>query len=162
MSKPMKPKTSGLSAGPTAYWDARSDAIKDAKIKQQREEIKRLMDGMESAFVLLANGEISCTNKWQAAFEKWRDQEWHPALARNISGKRLVMGERLSNDEGIALGFADAEIEQLGKRNERLREENERLRELLLRCKPQIEAGYGFGRIDRELVMELEKELGDE
>ena len=39
--------------------------------------------------------------------------------------------------------------------------EIERLRELLLRCKPQIEAGYGHGRIDRELILELEKEVGN-
>ncbi|MGI9555587.1 MAG: hypothetical protein ACR2M9_01885 [Cyanophyceae cyanobacterium] len=42
MSKPQKPKTSGLSAGPTAYWDSISDAKKDAKIEQLREETKRL------------------------------------------------------------------------------------------------------------------------
>tara|TARA_R110000824_G_scaffold136839_2_gene300698 strand:+ start:6184 stop:6378 length:195 start_codon:yes stop_codon:yes gene_type:complete len=40
--------------------------------------------------------------------------------------------------------------------------EIERLRELLLRCKPQIEAGYGHGRIDRKLILELEREVGDE
>ena len=42
MSKPMKPKTTGLSAGPTAYWDARSDAAKDAEIERLREENERL------------------------------------------------------------------------------------------------------------------------
>ena len=45
---------------------------------------------------------------------------------------------------------------------ERLQADNDRLRELLLRCKPQIEAGYGHGRIDRELIMELESEVSDE
>ena len=36
----MKPKTSGLSAGPTAYWDARSDAAKDAEIKRLRKLVE--------------------------------------------------------------------------------------------------------------------------
>lgn len=40
--------------------------------------------------------------------------------------------------------------------------EIQRLRRLLLKCKPQIEAGYGYGRIDRELILDLEKEFGDE
>jgi len=46
--------------------------------------------------------------------------------------------------------------------NKRLLDENMRLRELLVRCQPQIEAGYGHGRIDRELILDLKKEMGDE
>ena len=43
MSKPMKPKTTGLSAGPTAYWDARSDAAKDAEIERLRVLLDRCL-----------------------------------------------------------------------------------------------------------------------
>jgi hypothetical protein len=46
MSKPMKPKTTGLSAGPTAYWDARSDAMKDAdneRLQADNERLRGLM-----------------------------------------------------------------------------------------------------------------------
>lgn len=46
MSKPMKPKTTGLSAGPTAYWDARSDAVKAAEIKRLRDLLKLVVDDM--------------------------------------------------------------------------------------------------------------------
>ena len=46
MSKPMKPKTTGLSAGPTTYWDARSDAMKDAdneRLQADNERLRGLM-----------------------------------------------------------------------------------------------------------------------
>jgi len=54
---------------------------------------------------------------------------------------------------------------QFDKLLETLKEKDaeiERLRELLVRCQPQIEAGYGHGRIDRELILDLKKEMGDE
>ena len=52
MSEPMKPKTSGLSAGPTAYWDSRSDARKNEEIKRLRgllKECKPYLDGWAHA-----------------------------------------------------------------------------------------------------------------
>jgi hypothetical protein len=51
-------------------------------------ERDRLLDGMEIAWGVIANanggnwdGE---TPEWQAAAERWRDEQWHPALDRLV------------------------------------------------------------------------------
>ena len=73
-----------------------------------RDEIKTLMDGMELAWGLIANSYASVeaqgngnpqhgnipvplphpltvqfTKEWKAAADRWRDEQWHPALKRN-------------------------------------------------------------------------------
>ena len=70
MTKPMKPKTSGLSAGPTAYWDSRSDAIKNAKIKQLSEEIKRLRELLRECQPYVEAGLSGCDTRLCDAIEK--------------------------------------------------------------------------------------------
>jgi len=58
-----------------------------AENELQRAEIERLMDGMEAAWGLIANAQSEvCYGKvehWQECMERWRDNDWHPALDRN-------------------------------------------------------------------------------
>lgn len=53
-------------------------------------EVHRLMDGMELAWVVIANSYEgnwdSAPAKWREAAERWRDEHWHPALDRNVAG----------------------------------------------------------------------------
>ncbi|MGI9446896.1 MAG: hypothetical protein ACR2NI_04470 [Pirellulales bacterium] len=63
--------------------------------KGDRDEINRLMNAMESAWALLANAEHRVGPQfigWQTEFQRWRDEEWHPAIERNIT-KREVRDE---------------------------------------------------------------------
>ena len=49
-------------------------------------EIERLMNAMELAWELVANAEHIVGRQvigWQSAFQRWRHEEWHPALDRN-------------------------------------------------------------------------------
>jgi hypothetical protein len=59
----------------------------EAKIADRDAEIKQLMDGMELAWVLIANAaDVAGDGKvqrWQEAMERWRDEHWHPSLDRN-------------------------------------------------------------------------------
>jgi hypothetical protein len=56
-------------------------------------EIERLMEGMELAWGLLANGQYwdradgRKYGEWNEARVKWRDEHWHPALGRNKEGQ---------------------------------------------------------------------------
>ncbi len=57
-------------------------------------EIERLMEGMELAWGLLANGQYwdrtdgRRYGEWNEARVKWRDEHWHPALERNKEARR--------------------------------------------------------------------------
>lgn len=59
------------------------------QIKALRAEVAQLMDGMEWAWSLLANGQYwdrtdgRRYGEWNDARLKWRDEHWHPALERN-------------------------------------------------------------------------------
>lgn len=45
-----------------------------------------LMDGMEQAWVLIANAMDKIDDSdWLAAAERWRDTQWHPYLSKWIS-----------------------------------------------------------------------------
>jgi len=67
------------------------------------DEIERLMDGMELAWGLIANGQYwdrtdgRKYGEWNEARVKWRDEHWHPALSRNKAkpGDRIVDGGRM-------------------------------------------------------------------
>ena len=54
-------------------------------------ERDRLMDGMESAWGIIANANggdwAGESDKWREAAERWRDDQWHAALHR-MSGFR--------------------------------------------------------------------------
>lgn len=53
-------------------------------------EIRRLMDGMEMAWAVIANaghkqrGWDSEHPEWVECAERWRDEHWHPSLKRNV------------------------------------------------------------------------------
>lgn len=61
------------------------------RIEELEAENKRLLDGMERAWGIIANageGDWSTqTSEWVNAAEKWRDEQWHPALDRAGLGK---------------------------------------------------------------------------
>jgi hypothetical protein len=65
-----------------------------AEIKRLRAEVERLMDGMELAWGLIANGQYwdrtdgRKYGEWNEARLKWRDEHWHPALNRNKEARR--------------------------------------------------------------------------
>jgi hypothetical protein len=68
-----------------------ADAIetRDAEVMRLRAEVERLMEGMELAWGLLANGQYwdrtdgRSYGDWNTARAEWRDEYWHPALDRN-------------------------------------------------------------------------------
>ena len=59
------------------------DVLREAVVT----ESDRLMSSMGDAWVLLANASHNQNHEWQVCFRKWRDEEWHPALERNLRGK---------------------------------------------------------------------------
>jgi hypothetical protein len=73
-----------------------ADAIEacDAEIERLRAEVERLMEGMELAWGLIANGQYwdrtdgRRYGEWNEARVKWRDEHWHPALGRNKEVRR--------------------------------------------------------------------------
>jgi hypothetical protein len=64
----------------------------EVEIERLRAEVERLMEGMELAWGLIANGQYwdrtdgRRYGEWNAARAKWRDEHWHPALDRNKAG----------------------------------------------------------------------------
>jgi hypothetical protein len=64
------------------------------EIERLRAEVERLMDGMELAWGLIANGQYwdrtdgRRYGEWNEARAKWRDEHWHPALDRNKEADR--------------------------------------------------------------------------
>ena len=133
MSKPQKPKTSGLSAGPTAYWDSISDAKKDAKIEQLREENERLRSEVKHKEGLVGLAFDSLDRK------------------NSIADTLLKENKRLREENkcfeamkaGVEIRIAD------------LNADNNRLRELL-------KALYDRGGISNELWHRIKSEVGDE
>lgn len=73
-----------------------ADLLRDAvtAIRERDAEIERLMDGMEWAWAIIANGQYwDATDtvrhpEWEQAKFKWRDEHWHPALDRNKEARR--------------------------------------------------------------------------
>ena len=67
-------------------------------IEARDAEIERLMDGMEWAWAIIANGQYwDATDavrhpEWEQAKFKWRDEHWHPALDRNSRNKEARRG----------------------------------------------------------------------
>ena len=65
-----------------------------AEIERLRGEVAKLLDGMEMAWLLIANGQNwDATDevahaKWNEAKFRWRDEFWHPALERNGEARR--------------------------------------------------------------------------
>ena len=65
------------------------------EIKRLRAEVERLMDGMEWAWTIIANGQYwDATDavrhsEWEQAKFRWRDEHWHPALDRNKEARRV-------------------------------------------------------------------------
>jgi len=65
-----------------------------ADFAAERAEVERLMDGMELAWGLIANGQYwdrtdgRKYDEWNEARAKWRDEHWHPALDRNKEARR--------------------------------------------------------------------------
>lgn len=58
------------------------------EIERLRAEVATLMDGMERAWGIIANGRAWDPvhhDEWEAAKFAWRDDHWHPSLARNVS-----------------------------------------------------------------------------
>jgi hypothetical protein len=66
----------------------------EADLAAERAEIKRLMEGMELALGLIANGQYwdrtdgRKYGEWNEARLKWRDEHWRPALDRNKEASR--------------------------------------------------------------------------
>lgn len=66
----------------------------EADLAAERAEVERLMDGMEWAWSIIANGQYwDATDavrhpEWEQAKLKWRDEHWHPALDRTKEARR--------------------------------------------------------------------------
>ena len=102
-------------------------------------EIERLMDGMEAAWGLIANAQSVAgdgkVEHWQESMERWRDNDWHPALKRNDHP------EFLKTTTASPLTISDAARADLDSDYDR-REDRER--ELLEQIrKDDYEAGRG-------------------
>lgn len=65
-----------------------------ADLAAERAEVERLMEGMELAWGLIANGQYwdrtdgRRYGEWNEARERLRDEHWHPALDRNKEARR--------------------------------------------------------------------------
>lgn len=65
------------------------------ELERLRAEVATLMDGMERAWGIIANGRAWDPvhhDEWEAAKFAWRDDHWHPSLARNVSGDAPEQG----------------------------------------------------------------------
>lgn len=73
----------------------------EKQLKDQEKEVKKLMDGMELAWAVIANAydyvikvgsegvtNREATDKWVIAADRWRDEHWHPSLKRNCTGEK--------------------------------------------------------------------------
>lgn len=71
------------------------------EIELLQDEVKKLMDGMELAWGVIANaydpvfregaegGKNAVWAKdWKTAADRWRDEHWHPSLKRNCTGEK--------------------------------------------------------------------------
>jgi len=77
---------------PTVKQAAAETLLAKEQLAAERAEVKRLMEGMELAWGLIANGQYwdrtdgRNYGEWNEARLKWRDEHWHPALSRNKGG----------------------------------------------------------------------------
>lgn len=74
-------------------------------MSDKNDEIKRLMDGLEYAWGVIANaydpvrfhgeesGSAKTADKWKTAADCFRDEHWHPALKRNQEPQQSLPGE---------------------------------------------------------------------
>lgn len=61
------------------------------EVERLRAEVTRLMDGMEYAWAVIANGRAwdeAQHDEWEQAKVCFRDEHWHPALDRNKEARR--------------------------------------------------------------------------
>lgn len=68
------------------------------EIERLRAEVATLMDGMELAWGLIANGrawDAAHQDDWDAAEARFRDDHWHPALRRNVSADEVARARAL-------------------------------------------------------------------
>lgn len=68
------------------------------KLTAERDALKaenaRLMDALETAWMLIANASGGDWDRerpeWVEAAKRWRDDEWHTALDRNLAARRAL------------------------------------------------------------------------